>query len=268
MTDFEQEEIRQIEAIEKKEQEREARFAKILNKPVLSFEDRFNEQLSYELQRKKYKKGMSLKDYFDTNEKLSEIPVNLILNDNVQSKENVEKIINKNFPDEFLKLSQVSSEIKIENFYERAFVCNYKMMLYVVSTSSQFRGRPSYGFSSDVTPSIMDINQDQVIFAANHPNLYGKINIADSHKPDTQEKLNILKTKKKCNYLSKNIFKNITNTAKTNIPESINYFFSNINILSLNIEHLLCPIYKVRFYKKGFDAKFLINANTHKCIEL
>lgn len=267
MSDFEQEEIKLIEQIEKREKEREARFNKILSQDVVAFDDRFYDKLNKEIKKKKYKDGKSLKDYFDTDAGLCELPVDFVLKDNVQTKDNVEKIINETFSNSYSKLSKVSKEIKIEKFYERVFVFNYDLMIYVVSTSSHFRGR-ARGFSSDVTHSILDIKQDQAILGVNHPQLYNKLNMNDVLNFNTQEKFNILKTQKKCSFLSKSLLKNTIAEAKLKIPELINYILSNVNILSLKINHILCPVYKVRFYKKGFDVKYLINANTKKCMLL
>ena len=77
----------------------------------------------------------------------------------------------------------------------------------------------------------------------------------------------VKQSKVKCSSVLKKLLKLIRKESEEHINQKSNHFLAKIKIYSLNLQHILCPFYKVRFHKPGFDVEYLINANSKKCRE-
>lgn len=266
MNDFDKRELEWIRKQERIEEQRAQHRRRIIDRNLQSFDEIFEEELYNELQRIKFKDKSKLSEYFIDNDFVCNIPITLVLNDNIKSDEKeIKNIIKKKYTKELKK----SDKIVVEKYYVSEFIMSYDMLVHVVTTFAEYRKwTHRYGtFSSSTDSKGIPLKDDNVCLNINKSELFKSVNVEDLLTSSKIE-YKIKPTKTKCANVYKAIRKFIKQKSESRINSRSNHFLSNVNIYSFNLKRILCPVYKIRVEKFGIDEKFLINAQNKKCIKM
>ena len=256
-------ELKLIKQIEQHERERDERIEKLIEENSKSFEDFYCETFYNKLKRIKYG-TQTLEDYFNEDSSWELVPVDLILTDNIQnSSAKLKTIINTNYDNAFTELSEKSDKVTIKKHYVHALSIKYKGSVLIVTTNPKYISRQR-GFKPGSDQKTIRIENETCLNLSNYK-VINEINLKATKPYISSAVSGVVKTTKKCSYLYKHLLKNITQFVKSRTVARGGYFLSNIILNSVDIKHVLCPIYKIRFHKPGFDAEFVVNAQTKQC---
>ncbi len=272
MDEREQQELQWIKQNRERELSRAKRREQQLDN-IKSLEDSFEEEFFENIRRTKCSDKTLLKDHFEQNELISNMPVDLIVNDNINNDQTeLATIINNTFKGEWDKLAKKAEKISIEKHYVHNFAVSHDSIVSVVVTRHTRRTgmtRRMFLYESNASIDSLPVKKDLMFLKLSKP--YEEIkhcNLAEA-KPYTQQKnIKTKKTSTRCNSVIKQIQKDIVSTTKNKLNKNVNHLVSNINLLSIKLQHILCPFYTVRFHTAGFDEKFVVNAQTKKCCKL
>lgn len=272
MDEREQAELQWIRQNRQREIDRAKKREKQLEN-IQSFEDLFEEEFYENIRRAKCSDRTLLKNHFEQNELIADMPVDLLINDNINAdKTELAKIINNSFDGQWDKLQAEAKKITIEKHYAHNFAISANALVYAIFTVHKRRTgttRRIFMYESHSTPTT--INVEKELLFLNIGKNYEDIkfcNLADAKPFVSAKGLKIKKTAAKAESAIKQLRKELVSAAKRQINQNVNHIVSDINILSLDFKHILCPFYTVRFHTPWLDEKFVVNAQTKKCCKL
>ncbi len=256
-------ELQLIRQLEKREREREERIEKLLDESIGSFEDFYHEAFYNKLKRINHG-SQTLEDYFNEDSTWQVVPIDLVLTDTIKnSKATIKNIVNTKFENAYTELIEKSDKVSIEKHYVHAIAVSYNALIQIVTTNPTYISRRR-GFNPEAGTKTIKISNAFCLDLSKFK-IVNNVNLKNSTQYVRNEISGIIPTRKKCSYLQNQLLKNITSQTKSQIVSRGGYFLSNIIINSLDIKHVLCPVYKIRFHKPGFDSEFIINAHTKQC---
>lgn len=240
---------------------------------IKSLEDNFEEEFYKAIRRIKCSDKTYLKEYFEQDELISNVPVDLIANDNIDNNQDeIANIINCTYNGQWNKLKKKAEKISIEKQYVHNFAISHDSIVSIVVTRYKRKEgftRRIWTYESNAFIDSLTVKNDLMFLKLPKP--YEQIkhcNLAETTSFVPSKKLKIKKTSTKCSSILKQIQKDIVSTTKNKLNKNVNHLVSDINLLSVNIQHILCPFYIVRFHTAGFDEKFVINAQTKHCAKM
>lgn len=237
---------------------------------VETFNECFEREFFKVLKYKKNKTGQKLVNLFINNDFVKNWDYDFLLKDKINDDKNkIIEILNtkeKNFKNFFEKITSI--EIKKE--YLNTFVISYNIGVQFTSSvnSSDFgsKSNPAPGFRSQIFIKREDITNNDLLLNFNKIDNFSDINInlLDSIQEHPDKDYIIKNSKARVNSLLKYIKKLVAKNVNL-IEKNCYAYYASLKIYSLNITHVLIPVYKVKLIKEGFDYKYKINGFTFEC---
>lgn len=263
----EREQLRkQAEAHERKtEQKRE----KMLQN-VMSFSESFDKSFFKYSKKIKYN-NISFYSLLEDDESLDKIPTTSELKNNFNESrlkdEIVEVIKNENRQD-YLAIKKNINTTTITKQYQSVFVFEFSCVCTIVTTLARFVRHNYYDGCVSSKTNIVDVCGKGIVDIPK-----GKLNlknICSSNFNDFVEiNMAIKPTKQKVSKLYLKLKKQAISCIEKKIKTmctGTNYCLRAVDFDMVSIKRILIPFYVVHCKKPGFDVKYIINANSKKCI--
>lgn len=268
---MEQHEKEELKWLKKISQQENLKYKKTQEKiaNLETLDECFEREFYKKLKRKTNQAGQALQDFFTNNSFLKEWEIDYALKDNVNGdKEIIFKLIKK-MGINVDKILKNTNEVVIEKEYLTTFVISYDILAYLMATKNSSRSgshsRLSRGFQSAISIKYENFRNDALLLNFNKLDNFHDIAVnVDALKSNIDiSKIKYKTNKKRANSLYKYIKKALIEQIENNIHDK-RIVLSHLKIYTLNIQHVLLPIYNVRFVKEGLDYKFKINGNTRE----